>query len=214
MSGMYAINMLPFSGCVTAAWAGFWIKWMNITCGKTPCLSLTRIMALCWENMTGGQRATISTTTKRLYIHRCSSMIPEAGRGPLVTAWSRPIDLAPTVLDFFGLPVPDDMLGHPLGDTIAEGKPVRSTCLWNLRFPDQLYRRGHYAYILAPADKNNNPLYNYTLMPTLCVPCFRHRSCRSLNSSEPFSFTKGCRLLKIKNQEKKEYLDEKRRTPL
>ena len=67
---------------------------------------------------------------------------------------------------------------------------------------------GHYAYILAPADKNNNPLYNYTLMPTHMRSMFPTQELQELELSEPFSFTKGCRLLKIKNQEKKEYLDE------
>ena len=118
------------------------------------------------------------------------------------------IDLAPTVLDFFGLPVPDDMLGHPLGDTIAEGKPVRSTCLYGTCGSQISCTDGRYAYILAPADKNNNPLYNYTLMPTHMRSMFPTQELQELELSEPFSFTKGCRLLKIKNQEKKEYLDE------
>ena len=118
------------------------------------------------------------------------------------------IDLAPTVLDFFGLPVPDDMLGHPLGDTIAEGKPVRSTCLYGTCGSQISCTDGHYAYILAPADKNNNPLYNYTLMPTHMRSMFPTQELQELELSEPFSFTKGCRLLKITNQEKKEYLDE------
>ena len=37
---------------------------------------------------------------------------------------------------------------------------------------------------------------------------FPTQELQELELSEPFSFTKGCRLLKIKNQEKKEYLDE------
>ena len=43
---------------------------------------------------------------------------------------------------------------------------MRSTCLYGTCGSQISCTDGHYAYILAPADKNNNPLYNYTLMPT------------------------------------------------
>lgn len=94
------------------------------------------------------------------------------------------------------------MLGHVLKDTIAEGKPVRETCLYGTCGAQISCTDGHYAYVLAPAIKTNEPLYNYTLMPTHMREMFPPKELQELELSEPFSFTKGCRLLKIKNVEK------------
>ena len=43
------------------------------------------------------------------------------------------IDLAPTLLDYFGAPIPPDMLGKPLAETVARRcrrctRPVSSAC--------------------------------------------------------------------------------------
>lgn len=123
------------------------------------------------------------------------------------------IDLAPTILDLFGLPIPDDMMGCPLTGTIAEGKPIRSTCLYGTCGSQISCTDGHYAYVLAPANKTNDPLYNYTLMPTHMRSMFSPQELQEIELRAPFSFTKGCPVMKIKNTEKKEYLDEKGEHP-
>ena len=40
-------------------------------------------------------------------------------------ALTQTMDVAPTVLDFFGLPVPSDMQGVPLKSRMLDDKPVR-----------------------------------------------------------------------------------------
>lgn len=123
------------------------------------------------------------------------------------------IDLAPTVLEFFGLPIPKDMMGHPLKDVIAEGRKVRETCLYGTCSSQISCTDGRYTFTLAPVSKTNDPLYNYTLMPTHMRRMFPVEELQELELSEPFDFTKGCRLLKIRNLEKSEYLDEKGEHP-
>ncbi len=123
------------------------------------------------------------------------------------------IDLAPTVLDFFNLPIPEDMMGHSLKETMEHGTPVRTTCIYGVCGGQISCTDGHHTYVLAPASPTNDPLYNYTLMPTHMRRMFPVEELQELELSEPFSFTKGCRLLKIRNQEKKEYLDEKGEHP-
>lgn len=123
------------------------------------------------------------------------------------------IDLAPTVLDFFGLPIPGDMMGYSLHQTIAENRPVRTTCIYGTCGSQISCTDGKHTYVLAPASKTNDPLYNYTLMPAHMRQMFPVEELQHIELSEPFSFTKGCRLLKVKNLEKSEYLNEKGEHP-
>lgn len=123
------------------------------------------------------------------------------------------IDLAPTVLDFFGLPVPKDMMGYSLREVIARDRPVRTTCIYGTCGSQISCTDGIHTYVLAPVSRTNDPLYNYTLMPTHMRRMFPVEELQQMELAGPFSFTKGCRLLKIKNQEKSEYLDEKGEHP-
>lgn len=118
------------------------------------------------------------------------------------------IDLAPTLLEFFEVPIPGDMQGHSLRKTIEEGAPVRETCLYGTCGAQISCTNGRQTYVLAPAGKTNDPLYNYTLMPTHMRAMFPPKELQQLELAGPFSFTKGCRLLKIRNVEKSSYLDE------
>ena len=110
------------------------------------------------------------------------------------------IDLAPTLLDYFSLEIPDNMEGVPLKDTIASNKQIREAALFGLFGAHVNVTDGRYVYMRAPEKPGNDPLYEYTLMPT------RHGAGRAfiepeemtdMELVEPFSFTKGCKLLKI-----------------
>src|ERR1035437_5600686 len=51
---------------------------------------------------------------------------PRSGKkGETRQALVQTIDFAPTVLEFFGVERPKDMLGKPLGETVATDTPVR-----------------------------------------------------------------------------------------
>jgi hypothetical protein len=50
----------------------------------------------------------------------------------------------------------------------------------------------------APASVNNEPLYEYTLVPTHMRSLFGVGELQDIELAEPFSFTKGCRTMRIK----------------
>jgi hypothetical protein len=110
------------------------------------------------------------------------------------------IDFAPTLLDFFDVDIPDDMMGKPLQETIENDNPVREAALFGIFGGQVCYTDGKYVYMRSPVDPNNKPLYEYTLMPTghgHDRAFIELERLQTAELSEPFNFTKGCRLLKI-----------------
>ncbi len=107
------------------------------------------------------------------------------------------IDLAPTLLDYFNVPIPKDMQGVPLKDTIENDTPVRQYALFGYHGTSTNVTDGHYVYMRNSLSDTNVTSADYTLMPT-------HMRCRysanELQKAElvaPFSFTKGCPVLKV-----------------
>ncbi|WP_432877628.1 sulfatase [Kribbella sp. CA-245084] len=83
------------------------------------------------------------------------------------------IDIAPTLLDFFGLTPPATMTGRALGDTIAHDTPVHDAGLFGIHGGHVSVTDGRYVYMRASATPANGPLHDYTLMPTHMVGRFR-----------------------------------------
>lgn len=105
------------------------------------------------------------------------------------------IDLAPTLLHFFGLSPTADMQGHELSPVIEGDCPVRDAALFGMFGAHVCITDGRYA--LYRADRPAAPLYEYTLLPlrqrARCAPS----ELRDMTLDPPFSFTKGCYVLKI-----------------
>jgi arylsulfatase A-like enzyme len=110
------------------------------------------------------------------------------------------IDLAPTLLEFFGIESTKDMLGKPLKDTINSNTPIREACLFGIHGGHVNCTDGRYVYMRAPINPDNKPLFNYTLMPTHIRRRFSVDELRKMELADPFSFTKGCRTMKIPKQ--------------
>ena len=108
------------------------------------------------------------------------------------------IDLGPTLLDLFGMPCAGDMLGRPLGDTVADDRPLREAAIFGTHGGHVNVTDGRHVYMRAAAGADNGPLYNYTLMPTHMRDMFPVEELAGLELAEPFSFTKGCSLLRTK----------------
>jgi arylsulfatase A-like enzyme len=109
------------------------------------------------------------------------------------------IDLPATLLEYFGVPRPPDMQGVPLRETVATDRPVREAALFGLHGAHVNVTDGRYVYMRAPAAPANEPLYNYTHMPTHMRHTFSVEEMRRLEGlAEPFAFTKGCRTMKIR----------------
>ena len=115
-------------------------------------------------------------------------------RGSLVQT----IDLAPTLLEFFGVERPPDMQGVPLRETTAEDKPVREAGLFGMWGGHVNCTDGRYVYMRANATPDNEPIYEYTHMPTHMRHTFQVEEMRTAEMHPPFAFTKECPVMKIK----------------
>jgi len=107
------------------------------------------------------------------------------------------IDFMPTFLDFFGIELPPDVQGVPLSETIVSDAPVREAALFGIHGGHVNVTDGRYVYMRAPIREDNSPLYEYTLMPTHMNVRFSVDELQDIQLAEPFSFTKGCRTMKI-----------------
>lgn len=107
------------------------------------------------------------------------------------------IDVAPTLLEYFDVPIPEDMEGVPLGDTIANDTPVRDAAIFGYHGCHVNVTDGRYVYMRGPRPVNNRPLYEYTLMPTHIKSIFSVEELQDVELVEPFPFTKGCKTLKV-----------------
>lgn len=109
------------------------------------------------------------------------------------------IDIAPTLLEFFGVEPPKDMLGRSLEPIVARDEKIHDAILFGMHGTHINVTDGHTVYMRAPRDRDNKPLFNYTLMPTRMERRYQleHLTHPELSLAEPFSFTKGCKTLKI-----------------
>ena len=124
---------------------------------------------------------------------------PRAGKkGERRKALVQTVDLPATLLEFFGVDLPADMQGVPLRKTILDDTPVRRAGLYGLHGAHVNVTDGRYTYMRAPVSGENAPLYNYTHMPTHMRHTFGVAEMQKLEElAEPFTFTKGCRTMKI-----------------
>lgn len=109
------------------------------------------------------------------------------------------IDLPVTLLDFFGLPKTKDMEGESLRQTLQDDTPVRSEALFGVYGGHVCVTDGRYVYMRGIGEGENEPLYQYTYMPMHLYNMFSVPELHTVELAEPFDFTKGCRLMKIRS---------------
>lgn len=107
------------------------------------------------------------------------------------------VDMAPTLLDFFGVDIPSDMMGIPLRDTLENDSPVREAALFGHHGGQINITDGRYVYMRSKATEDNSPLFEYTLMPAHMHTLFTPEELQKMELATPFSFTKGCPTMKI-----------------
>ncbi len=107
------------------------------------------------------------------------------------------IDLPVTLLRFFDIPVPKDMLGEDLHEVIERDEGVRQAALFGIHGGMVCCTDGRYVLMKAPKSPENLPLYEYTMMPTHMAGFFSPRALRSMQAQEPFSFTKGAPVMRM-----------------
>ncbi|MCK5845140.1 MAG: sulfatase, partial [Victivallales bacterium] len=108
------------------------------------------------------------------------------------------IDIAPTLLELFGIDIPKDMQGKSLRKTVEIDAPVREAGLFGIHGGHVNVTDGRYVYMRAPVNDDNSPLFQYTLMPAHMKKPFSVDEIHRLEGlAEPFEFTKGCKTMKI-----------------
>ncbi|HUT59682.1 MAG TPA: sulfatase [Phycisphaerae bacterium] len=123
---------------------------------------------------------------------------PRAGaRGQRRGSLVQTIDLAPTILEYFGVERPADMQGASLRRTVADDAPVREGGLFGIFGGHVNVTDGRYVYMRSCARDDNRPLYNYTHMPTHMRGFFSVAEMQTAQMARPFTFTKGCPVMKI-----------------
>ncbi|WP_320129673.1 sulfatase [uncultured Sphaerochaeta sp.] len=106
------------------------------------------------------------------------------------------IDIAPTLLEFFGVARPKDMLGIPLGDTIQSNCTVHDYALFGYFGAPLGITDGR--YVLFRNVKNPDiKVHEYTLFPTHMKSFFSLDELQNVVLSEPFAFTKGIKLMRM-----------------
>jgi hypothetical protein len=124
-----------------------------------------------------------------------------AVRGERRRSLVQTIDIAPTLLDYFGVAIPPDMEGRPLGPVVADDTPIREAGLFGVFGGHVNVTDGRYVYMRAPEPgAPNGPLYQYTLMPAHMRGPFTPRELQGIELAEPFPFTKGCRTIRCPSQ--------------
>lgn len=112
-------------------------------------------------------------------------------------ALAQNIDVAATLLDYFGQTLPENMEGRPLSPIICNDTPVHDCILYGYFGGSTNITDGRYTYMRGPISPDNAPLYEYTLIPARMGSRADVRELQNLELREPFAFSKGCRTLKI-----------------
>lgn len=145
----------------------------------------------CWAKMWMPFYEEVAHTPFFVWDPRCGR------RGERRRALVQPsIDLGPTLLDFFGLQPTPDMLGRPLTQTIRDDTPVRDAAIFGIMGGHVNVTDGRYVYMRAPAP-GNRPLFEHTLVVTKMTGFLPLQELQQATLAPPFSFTKGCPVLRI-----------------
>ncbi len=104
------------------------------------------------------------------------------------------VDLCPTILEYFGLPIPAEVQGHSLRRAVESDAPVRRYALFGYFGASLGITDGRWAYLRAPQD-DTVPVLEYTLMPTRIVNFTPPQVLQQAVLHPPFSFTRNCPVL-------------------
>lgn len=107
------------------------------------------------------------------------------------------IDMAPTLLSYFGLTPTEDMQGHDLAETVERDTPVREAALFGIHGGHVNCTDGRYVYMRGWVEGGEQLNANYTLVPMHIRTRFSVEELRQAKLVDGFSFTKGCPVLRV-----------------
>ncbi|WP_166314125.1 sulfatase [Microbacterium excoecariae] len=103
----------------------------------------------------------------------------------------RTIDVGPTLLDWFGLEPTPQMEGRSILRTIEHREATAEHALFGIFGGHACVTDGRYVYMRASATDANQPLYEYTLMPTRMNGFFAEGELSAAELAPPRGFTRG-----------------------
>lgn len=109
------------------------------------------------------------------------------------------IDLAPTVLGYFGLPIPAEMTGKDLEKLISADEAVREYAIFGYFGGPINITDGRYVFMRNIA-RPEQVLYEHTLMPTHMRTLFTPQELKHSTLVPALSFTKECPVLRIPSE--------------
>lgn len=112
------------------------------------------------------------------------------------------IDWAPTILEYFNLPIPENMQGHSLAASIENDTPIRDSCLYGVFGGHVNVTDGKYVYMRAPLPDKTEHLFNHTLMPMHMTKLFDPEELAEAEFVGPLRYTKGSKVLKVPAKDK------------
>jgi hypothetical protein len=117
--------------------------------------------------------------------------------GARCAALTQSIDLAPTMLELFGVPPAPEMQGHSVLTAARSAKPLREAALFGYFGGAVNITDGSFTHHRFPADLMKQEIFQYTVMPTHIHGPFSTEELSGASLSDGFPFTKGAKLLKV-----------------
>ena len=108
------------------------------------------------------------------------------------------IDIMPTIMELHNHSIPEDVSGNSIMPLFAKDTPIRSSAIFGYFGAACNITDGTHVYHRYPEKLNADGLYEYTLMPTRMTTRFPISDLVGATLTDPFSFTKGAPLMKLK----------------
>jgi arylsulfatase A-like enzyme len=112
-------------------------------------------------------------------------------------ALTQTIDIMPTILDMFRVPIPSEVLGKSLMPLLHGEVALRDAAIYGVFGSAVNVTDGRYTYFRYPAQMLAENLFQYTLMPSHMKQMFSVAELRDATLSPGFVFNKGVPLLKV-----------------
>lgn len=108
------------------------------------------------------------------------------------------IDLAPTLYSYFNVEPAPHMQGQDLTPVLSGTTDTNhDAVLFGTHGGHVCVTDGRFVYMRGPASESNEPLYQYTVMPTHMNKLFSIDGLKQAELADPFPFTQGVRPLKM-----------------
>ncbi|WP_430601854.1 hypothetical protein IGJ02_001968 [Enterococcus sp. DIV0724b] len=117
--------------------------------------------------------------------------------GQRIDGLCQTIDLPPTLAEYFNVEAFENMDGRSLFNLVNQQQENHQSILFGTNGGHVNLFDGRYTYMKASANKDNMPLVNYTLMPTVIRGFYPTTALENISLYDGDSFTNGLPCLKV-----------------